>query len=130
MKSLIAVVAGIVVGVVVLSLAEQIGQALLLALMGVEPITAQGAAALGIDRPTESLAVVVAACFLGPVAGGYIAGRLAPSRHLAHAAAVGVFQMILGVIGLVFFPQPVWFAFAVVLAFVLGPVVGARLSRV
>ena len=130
MKSLIAVVAGIVVGVVVLSLAEQVGQALLLALMGIEPITAQGAAALGTERPTESLAVVVAACFLGPLAGGYVAGRLAPSKPLTHAAAVGAFQMILGVIGLVFFPQPAWFAFAVVLAFVLGPVVGARLSRV
>ena len=130
MKSLIAVVAGIVVGVVVLSLAEQVGQALLLALMGIEPITAQGAASLGTERPTESLAVVVAACFLGPLAGGYVAGRLAPSKPLTHAAAVGAFQMILGVIGLVFFPQPAWFAFAVVLAFVLGPVVGARLSRV
>ena len=130
MKSLIAVVAGIVVGVVVLSLAEQIGQALLQMLMGIEPNTAQGAAALGTVRPTESLAVVVAACFLGPLAGGYVAARLAPSKPLAHAAAVGAFQMILGVIGLVFFPQPTWFAFAVVLAFVLGPVVGARLSRV
>jgi hypothetical protein len=130
MKSLIAVVAGIVVGVVVLSLTEQIGQALLLALMGIEPVTAQGAAALGTDRPTESLAVVVAACFLGPLAGGYVAGRLAPAQPLAHAAGVGAFQMILGVIGLVLFPQPLWFAFATVTAFALGPLVGASLSRV
>lgn len=130
MKSLIAVVAGIVVGVVVLSLTEQIGQALLRMLMGIEPITAQGAAALGIDRPIESLMVVVAACFLGPLAGGYVAGRLAPSKPLVHAAGVGAFQMILGVIGLVLFPVPLWFAFATVIAFVLGPLVGASLSRV
>jgi hypothetical protein len=130
MKSLIAVVAGIVVGVVVLSLAEQIGQALLQMLMGIEPITAQGAAALGTSRPTESLAAVVAACFLGPLAGGYVAGRLAPSKPLVHAAAVGAFQMILGVIGLVLFPSPLWFAFATVSAFALGPLVGASLSRV
>jgi len=130
MKSLIAVVAGIVVGVVALSLTEQIGNAIVLATMGIEPITAQGAAALGTARAPAAMVVVVAACFLGSLAGGYVAGRLAPSKPLAHAAGVGAFQMILGVIGLVFFPQPAWFSFAVVLAFVLGPVVGARLSRV
>jgi MFS family permease len=130
MKSLIAVMAGIVVSGVTGALAQAGGDALLAAWMGIEPITAQGAAALGTDRATESLVVMVLGYFLGPLAGGFIAARLAPSRPKAHAAMVGGFQMIFGVIALLLFPHPVWFAVATALAFVPGALVGAALSRV
>jgi hypothetical protein len=46
MKSLIAVIAGVIVGGVVVFLVEGLGSSVLAALTGIEPISAQGAAAL------------------------------------------------------------------------------------
>lgn len=130
MKSLIAVIAGIIVSGLTHALVQAGGDALLASWMGIEPITAQGAAALGTNRATESLIVVVLGYFLGPLAGGYVAARLAPVKREYHALAVGGFQMMLGVVALILFPYPVWFLVATVLAFVPGALVGAALSRV
>ena len=130
MKSLIAIAAGIVAGVVTGYPVQTTGDALLSYFMGIQPISAQGAAALGTPRATEALLVVVAGYFLGPLAGGYIAARLAPSKRDFHAIAVGAFQMMFGVIGLVLFPHPLWFSVATFLTFVPGALVGSALSRV
>lgn len=130
MKSLIAIVAGIIVGGVTGFLVQTGGDMLLGHFIGLEPITAQGAAALGVDRATEALMVVVAGYFFGPLAGGYVAARLAPVHPAYHAMVVGGFQMIFAVIALALFPHPLWFTVATVFAFVPGSLVGAALSRV
>ena len=130
MKSLIAIVAGIVVGGVTGFLVQTAGDMLLGHFIGLESISAQGAAALGKDRATEALLVVVAGYFLGPLAGGYVAARLAPVHRAYHAMTVGGFQMVFGVIALTLFPHPLWFSVATFLAFVPGSLVGSALSRV
>ena len=130
MKSLIAIVAGIVVAGVTGFLVQTAGDLLLGYFVGLEPISAQGAAALGKDRATEALLVVVAGYFLGPLAGGYVAAKLAPVNRALHAVTVGGFQMIFGVIALTLFPHPLWFSVATFLAFVPGALVGSALSRV
>ena len=130
MKSLIAIVAGIIVGGVTGFLVQTAGDMFLGYLIGLEPITAQGAAAMGTNRATEAMLVVVAGYFLGPLAGGYVAARLAPVHREYHAMTVGVFQMIFGVIALALFPHPLWFTVATFLTFVPGALVGSALSRV
>ena len=130
MKSLIAIVAGIIVGGVTGFLVQTAGDALLGHFIGLESISAQGAAELGTNRATEALLVVVAGYFLGPLAGGYVAARLAPYKPAYHAITVGGFQMIFGVIALALFPHPLWFSVATFLAFVPGALVGFALSRV
>jgi hypothetical protein len=129
MKSLIAVVAGIIVGGVVVFLVEAIGSSLLSMVTGIEPITAQGAAALASVRPTESLLVVVLAYVLGPLSGGYIAARLAPTKRYYHAIAVGAVQLVFGVITLALFPHPEWFWIATLVTFIPAAVAGAALAR-
>ena len=130
MKSLIAIVAGIIVGGVTGFLVQTVGDMLLGHFIGLEAISAQGAAALGKDRATEALLVVVAGYFLGPLAGGYVAAKLAPVHRAYHAMTVGGFQMVFGVIALTLFPHPLWFSVATFLAFVPGSLVGSALSRV
>ncbi len=129
MKSLISIVAGIIVGVVVLSVVEGLGNMLLSSTMGIESITAAGAAAMLTVRPTESLLVVVLAYVLGPLAGGFVAASLAPDRWHAHAAAVGGFQEIFGIVALSLFPHPVWFWVATLITFVPAALAGASLAR-
>jgi hypothetical protein len=130
MKSLIAIVAGIIVAGVTGFLVQWAGDALLSSLMGLDPITAQGAATLGVDRATESLMVVVSGYVLGPLAGGYLAARLAPSRPAMHALFVGGVQMLFAVMALALFPHPAWFSVATWLAFPTGALIGAALTRV
>jgi hypothetical protein len=129
MKSLIAVVAGVIVGGVVVFLVEGIGSMLLLALAGIEPTTAQGAAALAGVRPTETLLVMVLAYVLGPLSGGYIAARLAPAKRYYHAIAVGAVQMLFGIITLTLFPHPPWFWIATLIVFIPAAMAGASLVR-
>lgn len=129
MKSLIAVVAGVIVGGTVVFALEALGSSLLYALTGIEPITAQGAAQLASVRPTESLLVVVFAYVLGPMAGGYIAARLAPFKRYFHAIAVGAVQLIFGVITLALFPHPEWFWIATLVVFIPAALAGAGMAR-
>lgn len=129
MKSLIAVIAGVIVGGVVVFLVEGLGSSALAALTGIEPITAQGAAALATVRPTESLLVVVLAYVLGPLSGGYIAARLAPTKRYYHAIAVGAIQLIFGVVTLALFPHPEWFWVATLVVFIPAALAGAALAR-
>lgn len=129
MKSLIAVTAGIVVAGITGFLVQMAGDALLLRLMGLDPITAQGAAEMGTVRATEALLVVVASYVFGPMAGGYAAARLAPANPGRHAMLVGGFQMIFGVAALVLFPHPQWFSVATVMAFIPGALAGSALAR-
>ena len=129
MKSLIAVVTGVIVGGVVVFGVEGLGSVVLYALTGIEPITAQGAAELASVRPTESLLVVVLAYLLGPMAGGYIAARLAPFKRYFHAIAVGAVQLIFGVITLALFPHPEWFWIATLVAFIPAALAGAGMAR-
>lgn len=130
MKSLIAVMAGIVVSGVAGALVQWGGDSLLAAWLGIEPISAQGAEALGTNRATESLLVMALGYFLGPLAGGYVAARLAPVKPRLHAVMVGAFQMLFGVVALMLFPHPYWFVAATLLTFVPGALVGAAISRV
>jgi hypothetical protein len=123
-------VAGIIVCGVVGYLVQTAGDMVLGHFVGLEPISAQGAAELGTNRATEALIVVVAAYFLGSLAGGFVAARLAPVKHALHAMTVGGFQMVFAVIALALFPHPVWFSIATVLAFIPGALVGFALSRV
>ena len=129
MKSLIAIVAGIIVGGVVVFVVEGIGTLLLSALAGIEPTTAQGAAALATMRPNQTLAVVVLAYVLGPMSGGYIAARLAPAKRYYHAIAVGAVQLIFGVVTLALFPHPDWFWIATLVVFIPAALAGAGLAR-
>jgi len=129
MKSLIAVVAGVIVGGVVVFLVQDLGSFALSAMTGIEPITAQGAAALATVRPTEALLVVVVAYLLGPMSGGYIAARLAPTKRYYHAIAVGAIQLIFGVITLALFPHPEWFWVATLVIFIPAALAGAGLAR-
>ena len=129
MKSFIAVVAGVIVGGVVVFAVEGLGRILLSALTGIEPITAQGAAALATVRPSESLLVVVLAYVLGPMSGGYIAARLAPFKRYFHAIAVGAVQLIFGVITLALFPHPEWFWIATLVVFIPAALAGAGMAR-
>jgi len=128
MKSLISIAAGIIVGTIVLSLVEGIGNMVLASTLGIEAISAQGAAALETARPTASLLVVVLAYLVGPFAGGLIAGSLAPNNRHYHAAAVGLFQLMLGVIAISLFPHPVWFWVVTFATFIPAALAGASVA--
>jgi hypothetical protein len=129
MKSLISIVAGIIVGVVVLSVVEGSGNMVLSSMLGIEAISAQGAAALLTVRPSASLAVVVVAYLVGPFMGGFTAASLAPDRLPAHAAAVGTVQFVFGLIALSLFPHPVWFWLATFVTIVPAALAGANVAR-
>jgi hypothetical protein len=128
MKSLITIVAGVVVGGLVVFLVEAFGSLMLSMLTGIEPITAQCAAALSSVRPNEALLVVVLAYILGPLSGGYAAGRLAPRKPYQHAAVVGSIQLIPGMVTLALFPHPEWFWIATLLTFIPAALFGAGLA--
>jgi len=128
MQSLISIVAGIIVGLITLALTERAGNMVLASTMGIEPMTAQGAASLGIVRPAASLLVIVAAYGIGSFAGGWIAGRLAPARRPVHAVVVGACLMALGVVAVSLFPQPTWFRIATFATFLPAALAGAAVA--
>ena len=78
--------------------------------------------------PLGALLVVVAACGLGGLAGGWLTARLARPLH-GPALALAALLTLAGVGNNLMLPPPLWFWIATLIALPAGTLLGARLAR-
>lgn len=79
--------------------------------------------------PLGAFAVVLAGWFLGTVAGGFAAAKIASRAPAGHALAVGVIVALAGVANNLMLPPPAWFWVAGLLAPLAAGALTARLVR-
>jgi hypothetical protein len=128
LRSIGAVVAGVVFGGILVAIVEYIGVLLFPLPAGVDPTDSEALAAIADSIPVGAQLFVLLAWAVGALAGGWLAARLAPSQPLVHALIVGAVLMVLGIINLVSIPSPLWFWIVGLLLFLPAAYVGGRLA--
>jgi MFS family permease len=129
-KSILAVLTGLVVGFITIYLVELVSQQ-------VYPLPAevnlQDPEAMGTymaNAPAASLVLVLLAYALGSFLGGMVAARLATTKKMVHAIVVGVLLLLAGIANFYLLPHPIWFVISAVIIYPLmsffGGAMGSR----
>lgn len=107
-RSILAVVAGLIVGGLIVAGIEYIGHIIYPPPEGLDLTDPEAIREFASAAPTSARLVVLLAWFLGPFGGGWLAARLAPRSPMPHALIVGAFFLVGDVVNLITIPSPVW----------------------
>ncbi|MBT8401714.1 MAG: hypothetical protein KJO98_14645 [Rhodothermia bacterium] len=107
-RSILAVVAGLIVGGLIVAGVEYIGHLIYPPPEGLDLTDPEAIREFASAAPTSARLAVLLAWFLGPLGGAWVAARLAKRSPMTHALVVGAFFLIGDVVNLVTIPSPVW----------------------
>lgn len=112
LRSILVVVAGVVVGGIAVFALEMLGMTLFPLPDGVDPMDPESlaAAAAAGQIPLGAMIMVLAAWLVGALIGGYVAARLAAREALKHALVVGAVFTVLDLGNILTIPSPIWMA--------------------
>lgn len=128
MRSILAVLAGLVVAGVVMMLLEAAGHQVFPPPPGMDPADPESVKSAMPNISAGALWAVLIAWALGTLAGGWVAARIAVRSHLLHALIVGGIMLIGGVVNMAMIPHPIWFWIVGVIIFLPSAYAGARLA--
>lgn len=77
--------------------------------------------------PMSAFLIVLLSYFLGSVAGGWVANKIAAPTYYRPALVAGFGLFVMGLINLITIPHPMWFAIVSSLLYFLGAWVGGRM---
>ena len=118
MRKFLGVVCGIVVAMLTVALVEFIGHAVYPPPPGLDMMTPDGVAAYIATVPVTAMLFIVAAWFLGALAGGWVALRI--SGWAIAAWIVAGLIAVAGIFNATQIPSPLWMQLCTVLAPALG----------
>ena len=125
-RSILAVVAGILVGAIVIFLIQLFSPYQPPAELDFNDKTK--VADWIKTLPTSALAIVLLAYFLGSVAGGWVTNLVAKPTRFRPALVTGFGLFIMGVMNLIALPHPFWFAILSSLLYFAGAWTGGRMA--
>ena len=124
------VIAGLVVGALVVASVEAVSSRVYPLPPGVDPTSMTALKAHMAQLPLGAFLFVLAAWAAGSFLGSWLATRLGSGRHAAHGAIVGAMLLLAGVANMLMLPHPTWFWAAALVVFsfctYLGTKAGAR----
>ncbi|WP_181305425.1 hypothetical protein [Rufibacter sp. XAAS-G3-1] len=127
-RSILAVLGGAAIGVFTISLVEYMSHQLypLPTQLNLNDRAAMGAALT--NQPDAALLLVLFGYAIGSFFGGMVAARFARSRRVAHAVAVGLLLLVMGIANLFAFPHPLWFVVVSLLLYLPMAYFGGMMS--
>lgn len=126
LRNILGIVAGILVGAVVIFVVQLIGHKVYPVAGTVDISDKEAMAAFVASLPMGALLFVIAAYAAGSFVGGALAAFIGRGARLRHALVVGLFLLVSGVMNLVAIPHPVWFSVLTVLVFLPFAWLGGR----
>ena len=128
-RNILAAIAGIVVGSVVMTCLELLGMTLFPMPIDIDPMDSEKLAAAAHLIPDGARAMVVAAWFAGCGTAVAVAGSIAPAARDRLALIMLAFYLLGGVWNLYSIPSPAWMWVAGIAAFPVGAFLGHRLAE-
>jgi hypothetical protein len=128
LRSVGAVLAGLLLGVLLMMGIELVGHVLYPLPAGVDPSDFEALKALLPTLPVGALLLVLLGWTVAPLAGGFTAAWIARRAPVAHALVVGLFFLAGGVATLLMMPHPLWFAVGGVAVFLPAAYAGSLLA--
>jgi hypothetical protein len=127
-RSVLAVLAGIVVAMILMIAIEMVSSYLFPLPEGVS-LHDHEAIRQHIDKlPVTAFLMVLAAWAIGSFAGAWVASRLAGRAKLIHGLIVGAFFLAATIMNLLMIPHPAWMALGGIVGLVVASYVGAKLA--
>jgi len=127
-RSVLAVVAGVIVAVIVVGVVEAIGHAIYPP-PEIDLSDSEALQAIIAKLPVGAIAFMLVAWGLGSFAGGLTAAGIAGRAHTAHASFVGGIQMAFGILTILMIPHPLWFVIASFAIVIPSAWLGAQLAK-
>ena len=128
LRSILAVLAGIVVCAVVIAGVEIVGMLAYHPPTDLDPNDREAMARWLGEAPVGALLFVLAAYAVGTLCGSWVAGRLAGRAPVLHGLIVAMFFLGASVVNLIRLPHPLWFAVACLGLFLPVAWLGGRLA--
>lgn len=127
LKSILAVVAGIVSGAVVISVVEMLSP-----YRPPEGLDFNDKAKIAEwvqTLPVSAFGILLLGYFLGSVAGGWVTNRIASSTPYRPALVTGFGMFAAGLMNLIAIPHPLWFTVGSSLLYFAGAWIGGRMVK-
>lgn len=127
-RSVLGVVAGVVVAALVTAAIEWLGGRLHPMPVTVDPSDPSDMAAWVETLPTGAFMIVLAAWLAGTFVGGLVASLVARTRPLFHSGIVGVFILAATIANFVMIPHPTWLVATAVVCIPLAAWLASRVA--
>jgi hypothetical protein len=125
-RSILAVVVGMLVAFVLIALVQMIGMRVYPPPPGVDATNLESMKAAVAKVPLGALLFVLLSYTVGSVAGGWVAARFAPKGRMRHAMILAAILFGAGLMNLMTIPHPAWFWVASSAIYWLGAWSGAQ----
>ena len=125
-RSILAVVAGMLSAFVVIALVQMIGVRIYPPAHPIDPTNIESMKAVMAQIPLAALLFVLLSYTAGSVVGGWVAARFAPKDRMMHAMFVAALLFGAGLMNLMTIPHPAWFWVASSVLYWLGAWSGAQ----
>jgi hypothetical protein len=126
LRSVGAVMAGLIVGVIVVGGTEAVTSKLYPLPPGIDSSNMEAVREHVANVPAAALLLVLSGWGIASIVGSWLATRLGPSRHAGHGATVGLLLLSAGVANMMMLPHPAWFWAAALVVFPLCTYLGIR----
>lgn len=127
-RTLLASLAGLVVGSIVTGVVEFVGHQIYPPPAGIDPRDPESIRRAMETISTGALIAVLVAWAIGSMVGGLVAARLATRQPMRCALIAGAMLMLAGIANLILIPHPLWFSIVAVLLFLPAAWAGGRLA--
>ena len=124
-RSFLGIVAGLIVGSVVIALVERLNGLVFSLPPGVDVTNREALAEAMSDMPALALVGVLVAWGLGTFLGSWTAVRIGVREARSQALIVGMILLAAAIVNMLTLPHPVWFWIVGVLLFVPSALLGA-----
>ncbi|MFY0671760.1 MAG: hypothetical protein JXQ87_00065 [Bacteroidia bacterium] len=128
-RNVLALVAAIVFGSLVVWLVEKLGHTLYPYPEGMDPTDYEAIKEYIKTAPTGAMLMVILAHFLGALASGIVVTKIAKSSHFVFAIISGAIFMVFGIMNIMMIPGPTWFAIADLATYIPGALIGYLLVK-
>jgi hypothetical protein len=128
-RSILAVVLGLMLGMVTIFAWEMAGHAIYPPTPGFDPHDPSAMHTIMAKMPTGAFMILVVGWFSGAAAGGWLAARLARHAPAVHALIVGAFFMAGAITIMLMIPHPLWVWVLGLLGFLPAAFAGAWIAR-
>lgn len=128
LRSILAVLAGLVVAGILISIIEAVGHTLYPLPPGIDPSDREAISGIMQNAPAGALIFVLLAWDIGNLAGSWVAARLAGRNPMPHAIIVGALLLAGAIYTMIIIPHPAWFWVAALVITAAATYVGGRLG--
>lgn len=129
-RSIIAILVGLVVGGLLVFGVESIGQLIYPLPEGIDLTDPEAMKTFAENAPVSAKLIVLLAWFVGPLGGGWLAAWIAQRSPLTHALIIGVFFLLADIFNMISIPSPIWFwVGGIVLPLLAAYVAGKAVER-